>query len=620
MKLTFFAFISAIFLFVSTSAQSEDDYSVHISSPSSRQGLLEFTGRPYYIYGTLTPAGSQLKVNGTPTLVDADGAFLAYAPLTILDEKNSQGANKARFVFSISGKNGQKEIEKIFWVKLPDKSSHIDHLYIDRNFQQEPSEDLTLQMGEAIEVEVKGTPGCKAYFNVGGIEGNIPMEETSRINSYYWGQDVFGDGYTTKGDTLYGIYKGHFILNQRLNNAKLTVTLAHASLGEIRDTLTGTVTTLNDQYHQIVSIKKDPNLVTGRVSPAGGYKLFLPEGVRLEVTGKKGEWLRTRLSGSESIYVPENSVNYLSNGASLPHSSTQIIRTRDFEKYVSVELGFTERLPFRIVESDNPQKIELYVYCVTSDIDWVFYDRKSEFIKEIKHSQPIDGVLKVEIFLNQKTHWGYKPVYDGNILKLSINKPARRNAGFLFWSNQLKGRVISIDPGHTSDFGAVGPRGTKEKDVNFEISLKLKELLENSGAVVYFTHRKDEDLPLRDRKQRVNSFNPEISVSMHNNAVPQGVDPIVHNGSSVYYYYPQSLPLAKLVYKNLLNKLGLKDFGLYWDNLYMCRIPESISFLLEPAFMIVPEQERLLKTDEFQYKIAESVYEALESFYKEYSE
>jgi N-acetylmuramoyl-L-alanine amidase len=78
--------------------------------------------------------------------------------------------------------------------------------------------------------------------------------------------------------------------------------------------------------------------------------------------------------------------------------------------------------------------------------------------------------------------------------------------------------------------------------------------------------------------------------------------------------------LAEFIHKNFLNNLGLKDFGLYWDNLYMCRIPESISLLVEPAFMMLPEQEKLLLTDDFQNKIAKSIFDAINKFYEEYAE
>ncbi|MGE5353080.1 MAG: N-acetylmuramoyl-L-alanine amidase [Acidobacteriota bacterium] len=599
-------------------AQDNAKISLRMSFPDTSR-VLELNGRPFYFTGVVSPANSRVTVNGTGASVDEDGAFLAYAPIILLNQKDSSGFNKGKIEVKITSGKDLKVISRIYTVKLPLRTSSGDSLSVDTEWANTPSDSLWIEKGENVNVQVKATPGCKAYFTVEGGEEKFPMEETRFVNSYYWGEAVFGSGLETKGDTIKGIYEGHFSADRTLNDAKIKVTLVHPGLGTLNWSPSGTVSTLNSAMHPIVEVKADPNLVVGRFAPAAGYKLFLHEGTRLEVTGKEGRWLKAKLSAGESVYIPQNSVNFISGGK-IPQSSIPVIRTKDSLRYTSVEFSLSERVPFNITEYNNPQRLEVTLYNVKSEIDWVFYDKKSDFIREIKHSGAQDGVLKVEIFLKEKTHWGYKPVYDGNILKLMINKPAKKNSASIFRNNQLKGRVISIDPGHTPEYGAVGPRGVKEKDVNYEISLKLKEMLEDKGAVVYMTHKQGESLPLTQRKAVVNSLNPEISISMHNNAVPQGVDPLIHNGSSVYYYYPQALPLAKMIHKNLLKNIKLKDFGLYWDNLYMSRIPESISLLIEPAFMIVPEQERLLKTDDFQKKIAHSVLDALDSFYKEYSE
>ncbi|MCX8011081.1 MAG: N-acetylmuramoyl-L-alanine amidase, partial [Ignavibacteria bacterium] len=163
------------------------------------------------------------------------------------------------------------------------------------------------------------------------------------------------------------------------------------------------------------------------------------------------------------------------------------------------------------------------------------------------------------------------------------------------------------------------PRNTKEKDVNLSISLKLKQKLEEKGAYVSLTHT-DDPLPLRSRKQRVLISEPDVSISIHNNAVPDGVYPIVHNGTSVYFYNPNAQLLATKLHKHLLKDLNLPNFGLYWDNLYMCRIPETIAVLVEPAFMSLPEQEKMLLDSIFQEKIAKSLCTALEEFFDEVRE
>ncbi|MGE5680677.1 MAG: N-acetylmuramoyl-L-alanine amidase [Bacillota bacterium] len=613
----YFLLIFAVSFFENLTAQ--DQPQLKIISPRAKE-VIELSGTGVTILGTLTPSDTKLNVNGNDAIVDIDGTFICHTPIELSSEKSDSGFTTGKFIFNLSNGNRTSKIEKTYSVKLPVRTSSTDSIAIDKAWETEPIDFTTVELGEAVKVEFKATPGCRGYVKVEGTSDSVALNEGYFVNSFYWGEAVFGSGLSSKGDTIRGIYRASIILNQPLKNAWLTATLTHPKLGTFTYRLPGRISTLNGLSHRIAKIKYDPNLVVGRTSPGGGYKVFLPEGVELEIIGQSSGWLKTRLSKDESVYISSSSVEMLPFGTPVPQSSTRIIRTKDNGKTVSVELAFDKKLPFLVNQTDDPTKIELLVYNAVSDIDWVFYDKKSDLIKEIRHSQPKDGVLKLEIQLNQKTHWGYSTSYEGNVLKLSINKPSKRNSRFLFWSNQLKGRVISIDPGHTSDYGAVGPRGTKEKDVNFEISLKLKQMLESSGATVYLTHERDKDLQLRDRKAVVNSFNPEISVSMHNNAVPGGVNPIEHNGSSVYYYYPQALPLAKMVHENLLNNLKLKDFGLYWDNLYMCRIPEAVSILVEPAFMIVPEQERLLKTEDFQKKIARSVFDAINSFYEEYAQ
>lgn len=608
-----------LFLLKQNYTSEKSNVSVDVVFPTPKESI-DLTDKPLYLFGIVNPDNAQLTVNGVKATVDDDGAFMVYSPVIVMDEKNEYGHNKGKFVFKITSDEGQKEIEKFVWLKMPLQSYPTDFIGIDKNWTFKPGEDVTLQIGELLNVEFKGTPGCSGYFTIEGIDDKFPLVESDYINSFQIGNAVFGEGFSSKGNLIKGIYKGHCFINRKLENSRVTITLTHPEFGRLRESAPGSVSTLENNIHRVVKVKYDPDLQVGRFAPNAGYKLFLQEGVKLEAIGRKGNWLKAKLSNKESVYLPFGSFYNLPLGTPPPSSSIEIIRTKEFEKYTQVELGLFEKLPVNITQYDTPQRIELTIYNVTSSIDWIFYDKKSDLIKEIKFDQPEDNVLKVQIFLNQKTHWGYSSSYDGNILKLKINKPAKRNNAFLFWENQLEDRIISLDPGHSKDAGAIGPRGTKEKDINYAISVKLKEMLEDAGAVVYMTRGKYDDLPLTKRKTKTNSFHPEISLSIHNNAVPQSVNPLIHNGSSVYYFYPQALPLAKLIHKNLLNDLELNDFGLYWDNLYMTRIPESISVLIEPAFMIVPEQERYLLDEDFQYKIAESIFDSLEKFYEEYSE
>lgn len=608
----------SLLLTAAASAQQKFDVTIGNVQPNS---VVNLVGKPIFIYGMVSPAGASLKVNGTEAEVDDDGAYLVFVTPKVLEKKENEIFPKALLKFDIAYGGERKTIEKIIQVSLPPVTSQSDKLVIDDQWRQLPNENIYADKNESINVEVKGTPNCKVYFAIEGIDEKLPMAETEFINSFYWGDIVFGKGLTPEDDLIKGVYKGHFIPKEDLTDAEVTVTLEHPELGTISKTLKGKVTTVSSHQNRVVEVLPDPNLVTARYGPGKGYKLFLHEGIKLEAVGEQGNWLKVKLGSGSSAYIPSNSAKLLPEGTPPPNGSIQIIRTKDNGKKIDVNFGFTERVPVEIHQYDNPMRLEVTAYNVTANIDWVFYDIKAPLIKEIKHRQTGEHALTTTIYLNQKTHWGYESDYDGTILRLSINKPAKRNDGFLFWSNQLEGRRIVIDPGHSPEAGAVGPRGLSEKEVNIYISRKLKSMLEEAGAQVFLTRTEiEEPLPLYERRQKVTSFEPELSISIHNNAVPISVNPVEYNGTSVYYYYPQAKPLAEMIHNQLLTHTGIRNFGFYWDNLYMCRIPEAVSLLVEPAFIVLPGQEKLLMSEEFQNKIAESIYNAVEQFYEEYSE
>jgi len=596
--------------------QEDDKVGINIIYPTSNE-IIEINGKSVFLLGQIDKQNAQLKINDVEANIDADGAFLCYCPVVLFEDA---GMTKGKFVFEVISNNKTVEVEKIYKVKLPPPQLPESELTIDKNWRISPNEDLSIRFNDLIEVEARATPGSKLSFSIDGLTGTFPMVETVIEQKYLLGDAIFGDGFKGVDNRIDGIYRGAVRINKELKNAKIIITAEKNGFPSVKAAAKGTITTLNDNIPLVIQTKSEPNLVIGRYGPGLGYNLFMEEGIKLEVMQKQGGWYKARLGSAQHIYLSENSVSILQAGTPPPNGVVSVMRVEETDRSVGIEIGLSERLPYKIVQHNNPQMLEILIYNITSDIDWIHYNRSSDFVKEVKWTQPLDGALKIDVFINQKTHWGYKSVYDGSVLKININKPAKKNSTFLFWSNQLKGRRIVLDPGHTPDAGAVGPRGVREKDVNMQITMKLKGMLENSGADVFLTHDGTKGLNLRERKAAVNSHNPEISVSIHNNAVPQGVNPLVHNGISAYYYYPQAKPLAELIYKSLLDNIDLNDFGFYWDNLYMCRIPESISMLVEPAFMSVPEQERLLTEDWFQEKIAKSIFMAIEKFYEEYSE
>jgi N-acetylmuramoyl-L-alanine amidase len=107
-----------------------------------------------------------------------------------------------------------------------------------------------------------------------------------------------------------------------------------------------------------------------------------------------------------------------------------------------------------------------------------------------------------------------------------------------------------------------------------------------------------------------------VFVSLHNNSVPDGTDPRTKSGTSTFYYHPQSLALAQSVQKAMLERLGLPDLGVNQKSLFVCRMTECPSILVEPTFIILPDHEKLLLTTPGQQKIAQGIFEGIRGFFE----
>jgi N-acetylmuramoyl-L-alanine amidase len=81
-------------------------------------------------------------------------------------------------------------------------------------------------------------------------------------------------------------------------------------------------------------------------------------------------------------------------------------------------------------------------------------------------------------------------------------------------------KIIAIDPGHGGDDpGAIGPRGTQEKDIALQISRRLKIQMEkHQGVKVFLTRDEDVFIPLEERTQIANEKKADLFLSIHCNA------------------------------------------------------------------------------------------------------
>ena len=180
-------------------------------------------------------------------------------------------------------------------------------------------------------------------------------------------------------------------------------------------------------------------------------------------------------------------------------------------------------------------------------------------------------------------------------------------------------KVILIDPGHGGiDGGAKSKTGTIEKDINLQISLKLRDNLEEKGYKVYMTRDNDEGLyekgntvkekkreDLNRRVEMKKETECDIFVSIHQNMFPQSKC----YGAQVWYASNEnSYNLATVVQESIKqtvkdnNKRVAKPAAEAY--LILRDKHEGASILVECGFLSNPEEEKLLQSPAYQSKIA----------------
>ena len=182
----------------------------------------------------------------------------------------------------------------------------------------------------------------------------------------------------------------------------------------------------------------------------------------------------------------------------------------------------------------------------------------------------------------------------------------------------LLGKKIVLDPGHGgTDPGTIGRvYGIKEKDVNLDIALKLKDYLDTVGATVYLTRTGDNYVTLSDRVVYANNLSADLFLSVHENSVS---DPQYYpvNGTQVYYYPdPNNQTLEKALADNIMSSLieviGSKNKGVYTDKgFYVIKYTEMPSALVEVGYLSNAEEERKLSTPEYRTQVAAALAQGI---------
>lgn len=228
--------------------------------------------------------------------------------------------------------------------------------------------------------------------------------------------------------------------------------------------------------------------------------------------------------------------------------------------------------------------------------------------------------------------------------------------------------VIALDPGHGGeDPGAIAKDGVKEKDVVFEIALKLKKALDQTVIKTkrgdfeirtFMTRDDDYFVPLRQRVEKAQRVQADLLLSIHAdafitpNAKGASVFALSDGGASsaAAQWMANQENKADLVggvnikskdvvlQRTLLDmstasqikdslKLGVELLGqirhigalhkgqVEQASFAVLKAPDIPSLLLETAFLSNPQEEALLVTESFQLELVKAVKTAMIKFF-----
>ena len=218
----------------------------------------------------------------------------------------------------------------------------------------------------------------------------------------------------------------------------------------------------------------------------------------------------------------------------------------------------------------------------------------------------------------------------------------------------LKIRRVVVDAGHGGrDTGAIGPNGTREKDVALTIARKVAARLKRLGFQVVMTRDRDVFVPLDERTRIANEARADLFVSIHCNAARRhnlhGVETWTLNVSSDRYATRLAafenaeadrtvsdlrLILADLATKanagdardlaqsvqsslvrTLRSRVGpVRDHGVKQALFYVLLGTHMPSILVETGFISNPAEEARLRSARFQDGAAEAVARGMKEF------
>ena len=219
-------------------------------------------------------------------------------------------------------------------------------------------------------------------------------------------------------------------------------------------------------------------------------------------------------------------------------------------------------------------------------------------------------------------------------------------------------KTIVIDAGHGGkDPGAVGYRGTKEKDIALDVAKRLeKKLSKNMNVKIIMTRDEDVFLRLSERTRIANESNGNLFISIHTNAAEdrrasgfetfligpnkneaavrvaarenavlelEGTsgkkltnEDLIQATIAQSAFASKSEQFASMVQKEIKKRVQSRDRGVKQAGFYVLMGASMPNVLVELGFISNPSEEKKLRSPQYRDQLATAIYRAVEQYQK----
>ena len=336
-------------------------------------------------------------------------------------------------------------------------------------------------------------------------------------------------------------------------------------------------------------------------------------------------------------------------------------------------IDLSKKVSYLLTKTDKPERVIIDIEQVQLATKKSQISFKNGAIKTLRSAKKKNNKLRLVLDLRENvkpksfllkpnSKYGYRLVID---LEKIVPRSRYTPPKIIKSVNSSKKRdlIVAIDAGHGGDDpGALGPQGTQEKKVVLSIARKLRDIVNKTpGMKAKLIRNGDYYISLRGRTKKARKLNADVFISIHADAFKNPKA----KGASVFILSSRgaSSEAAKWLAKkendadlvggvslddkdDMLAKMlldlsqtatieastsvasrvlrGLKKVAkthkpsVERAGFVVLKSPDIPSILVETGFISNPREEKLLRTSSYQKKLAQAIFNGVNSYFKQY--